>query len=683
MDPTRPKSPDDLFGHNAQERPSTRTLPQSPSNLPMSPTSNMPAAPRRLPSPTAQQLEIIAHPLNAAESMQIDACAGTGKTTSLVLLARQNSRKKILYICFNNKGAQEGGRIMKECGLHHVHCSTIHGLARENKRAYEEAGKFQTRIHLREIKKTLDCSHQFAWRVQKTLDRFYNSADAAPNESHCVPTSRNSGGKIRISQADIDREVLQALRSGLLRSTQRIWEKTVDLKDPFPISFDGYLKAFTLQNPKLDYDIILLDEAQDSNELTLHLVRQQQEHAAIVLVGDPHQALYGFRGAVNAMRRWEPDQAFALTESFRFGPNIASVANLILGVFLEKTKRTQGHKPEDSVGPIPKEIPHTVVARTNATLFEEAIQAANQNQKVHFIATTEESGWDPTNPYRFNDVLDAWHLWKNERGKIRNPYFTNFASYQELSELAKGSKAGENPEGITVQGDKELEALCRLIEKHRDNLPKVLAKIMANCTSPEEAHLTLSTVHRAKGLEFPLVRMAPDFTDLVIEERSEDGKPVVGSERIAIPDKDVDREEFNILYVAATRAKCRLEPCPQIYNLLGKKELVPEDSQHLLNICISPAEEFRWETSGQSPNGQDPTTANPSKTQGSDHPTGNRNPNFQNLKIPFNEKDEAKATAAEHGGKLLWNPQSKTWRWRHPHKADLPEDLKPYLTTIA
>ena len=49
-----------------------------------------------------------------------------------------------------------------------------------------------------------------------------------------------------------------------------------------------------------------------------------------IIVGDPHQQIYGFRGAINALDHVESTHVLKLTQSFRFGPEIAFAANCIL-----------------------------------------------------------------------------------------------------------------------------------------------------------------------------------------------------------------------------------------------------------------------------------------------------------------------------------------------------------------
>jgi superfamily I DNA/RNA helicase len=61
--------------------------------------------------------------------------------------------------------------------------------------------------------------------------------------------------------------------------------------------------------------------------------------------------------------------------------------------------------------------------------------------------------------------------------------------------------------------------------------------------SPAAAQITVSTVHKAKGLEWPRVLMSSDFNQFVELER---GHPVI------------DLEEAYIMYVALTRARKKL-----------------------------------------------------------------------------------------------------------------------------
>uniref|UniRef100_UPI0013D42A21 UvrD-helicase domain-containing protein n=1 Tax=Klebsiella pneumoniae TaxID=573 RepID=UPI0013D42A21 len=66
------------------------------------------------------------------------------------------------------------------------------------------------------------------------------------------------------------------------------------------MTHDGYLKLFQLSKPDLSkqFGLIMVDEWQDTNEVTMDIVLEQD--ARLILVGDRHQSIYGFRGATNA-----------------------------------------------------------------------------------------------------------------------------------------------------------------------------------------------------------------------------------------------------------------------------------------------------------------------------------------------------------------------------------------------
>ena len=82
------------------------------------------------------------------------------------------------------------------------------------------------------------------------------------------------------------------------------------------MTHDGYLKLWQLSVPNLvrEYgvDCILLDEGQDLSGAMLDVFLHQQ--CARIIVGDPHQQIYQFRGAINAMDSVNPTHTFYLTQ---------------------------------------------------------------------------------------------------------------------------------------------------------------------------------------------------------------------------------------------------------------------------------------------------------------------------------------------------------------------------------
>lgn len=79
---------------------------------------------------------------------------------------------------------------------------------------------------------------------------------------------------------------------------------------------------------------VIVDEAQDVTPREERIARTVGGHVAAV--GDPRQAIMGFRGAVGMCgvgvyaHDWHGDDCLPLSRSFRFGPNIAEFANRLM-----------------------------------------------------------------------------------------------------------------------------------------------------------------------------------------------------------------------------------------------------------------------------------------------------------------------------------------------------------------
>ncbi len=103
------------------------------------------------------------------------------------------------------------------------------------------------------------------------------------------------------------------------------------------MTHDGYLKSFQVTKPSLQqvtcrhnytHDVLMIDEGQDMNPAMLDIFMNQ--NTIKVIVGDPNQQIYTFRGAVNALDSVEATHTYTLTQSFRFGPEIGFAANCCL-----------------------------------------------------------------------------------------------------------------------------------------------------------------------------------------------------------------------------------------------------------------------------------------------------------------------------------------------------------------
>ena len=119
----------------------------------------------------------------------------------------------------------------------------------------------------------------------------------------------------------------------------------------------------------------MMDEGQDMNPTILDIFNNQDINK--IIVGDPNQQIYAFRGAVNALGSVEATHTYHLTQSFRFGPAIGLVANTCLEQLNSVTRQSLvgGKKQDflrsrDDLIDIKEFTPIAVIGRTNFGVFK-------------------------------------------------------------------------------------------------------------------------------------------------------------------------------------------------------------------------------------------------------------------------------------------------------------------------
>jgi superfamily I DNA/RNA helicase len=134
-------------------------------------------------------------------------------------------------------------------------------------------------------------------------------------------------------------------------------------------------------------------------------------------------------------------------------------------------------------------------------------------------------------------IRGAWDLYQ---GKPASGELVMFASWDEIKAAAQGQKDG-------APGDPALHVLVRLIKDRDRRVLEMCRQLEACVESPAAAQITVSTVHKAKGLEWPRVLMSSDLNQFV---NLQGGQPVI------------ELEEAYIMYVALTRARRKLVLSP-------------------------------------------------------------------------------------------------------------------------
>ncbi|KAG8440050.1 hypothetical protein GDO86_006008, partial [Hymenochirus boettgeri] len=383
--------------------------------------------------------------------------------------------------------------------------------------------------------------------VVKTLEAFFASADESIDVEHVPIWCRdNRGNKSLVTEEEKIFTVTEA---------EKLWRKMKLLEEVNQLAYkmtpDGYLKLWQLRKPHLSkYNAIFVDEAQDCTPAIMEIVLSQ--NCGKIFVGDPHQQIYSFRGAVNALCEVPHTHIFYLTQSFRFGAEIAYVGATILDAFKKVRNKTLigGYQTGTIIGEPLEKV--AVLCRTNSCVFDEAVRVTEGEKpaNIHIIG-------GPCN-FGLNKILDIWILLQPERERdrkhlcIKDWNIKMWAKHGGFSALKNYAVSSE---------DKELEGKIAIVEKYNTRLPELVNRIQSCHTANiKEADYTLGTVHKAKGMEFDTVKVTDDFFKIPTTRHN--------LERLNIKIASGVEDEWNLLYVAVTRAKKHLVITQSIENIL-------------------------------------------------------------------------------------------------------------------
>ena len=180
----------------------------------------------------------------------------------------------------------------------------------------------------------------------------------------------------------------------------------------------------------------MYDEAQDINPVMAKVMREQTNIQS-VFVGDSNQAIYGFRGAIDELDNITADYDLPITETFRFGEDIAGIANRFLSK-LGSIYRVKGVKGK--AGQILDEMddPTVIITKTNGGGISAALEMLEKGKVVGIDEKT------------YNDYLalikDVEYLKFADAGgskRVRNPH-KDLASFSTWKEVLEAKGRGES-----------------------------------------------------------------------------------------------------------------------------------------------------------------------------------------------------------------------------------------------
>lgn len=420
--------------------------------------------------PTDEQKDIIDAVLEGKDVV-VGALAGSGKTSTLVSIARrlrrENPNKKVVYLAFNKSAAQDARRRFKGTGvvvmtMDSMSYNWYRGLGKEQKLHVDK------RFSLSKSATGTPVTRKDIARKFKIQPYRFTDATGDEKELSSEDIARMAIDAVQEFEISSDREVgpqhfgkrkgsrfeeipSSDLPPGVVELAQKIWESKIDTKDPdgVQISNSTITKMMSLAEPSIadgtvtgrQVDLVMIDEAQDLNPVFTDFAIGQKGIQKVT-VGDPNQAIYGFRGAKNEMDRVgaEADYVLPLTEVFRFGPELAGPGNRVLSLFNILRGRMVGRGGPGTVidPPGSMEKPTMILARTNGGVIKEAIQ---ELEKGRVVATTARA-YD-----ELESFIESWKYLiggaNRKRPKNMHPDLAEYDSMREVKQEIDENKASQ------------------------------------------------------------------------------------------------------------------------------------------------------------------------------------------------------------------------------------------------
>jgi superfamily I DNA/RNA helicase len=447
----------------------------------------------------------------------VEAVAGSGKTTTLVEAMRL-AQGQCIFLAFNKSIAEE--LKSRGCNARTFHSLTYMPVTRAVGARTVEADKLRQICKANLTGDEMRIYGSFIIRLVG-LARQVGIDCLVPN----MPSSWND--IIEHHSLELESEEAEYCRAVELATDLLRWSNASKMVDFDDLLYLAVKKGVVL--PKFDF--VFVDEAQDTNAIQRAILRKiMKPNTRIVAVGDPAQAIYGFRGAdsdsMDLLATEFKCKRFPLSISYRCAQSVVKFAQQwVPGIRYSETA------PEGVVRSIGTNWDHTVfnardlvVCRKTAPLLHLAFKLLSARVSVQVMGREIGAGLKALIEKMGSRTVD--HLLTK---------LDTYRTRETEKAIAQGSEA--KAEQI---GDK-VDSITCLINGLSENSRTVseLNRVIDTLFADKSNAVTLATIHKAKGLE----------ADNVFWLESTNA----ACRWIRLPWQV--KQEDNLCYVAATRAK--------------------------------------------------------------------------------------------------------------------------------
>ena len=466
--------------------------------------------------------------ITGEDHVVLKAYAGTGKTTTIQWTAEDLPSSAAITLCAFNKRivVELDSRISRE----NIYIKTFNGMGHG---AWMR--KATGRVKLNQWKNWDACKalklkdEEFpdlpkAMAIGKAHGMVPSTAK--PNANSLIPDDPDVWIEL-FDEFDIEvglcADPVNVVRDALCWSIKEAWRGNIDYDDQL------YMSAmFRAEFRRADF--VFVDEAQDLSMIQRHMATQLlKPNGKFIAVGDPHQAIYAFRGAdsqsIPRIVAQFDATVLPLSVSFRCPKMIVEAAQQFVPDIEWADKCSEGsviHHEEEYTPDLflPGDV---ILCRNNAPLISTCFRLIKHGKKASVLGREIGQG--------LIKMLDQWDD-ELATDKLLGEMWDYISSQAEI--YRKKNRPGKA--AFLIDKGECIEAVALQLGPGSTK-----GQVCANINqifSNDRAPITLSTVHKAKGMEWKRVYILDSW---LIGKRAETAAQ--------------QQQEDNLHYVAITRSQ--------------------------------------------------------------------------------------------------------------------------------
>ena len=384
------------------------------------------------------------------ETIAIKSVAGSGKTTTLLDIANNNSSKKILYLAFNKSLIEEIGEKVKKQQIKNLYPKTfdsmiyyafIHTTGNPPKQIIE--------LKPHNVHQYIPWLNNKPFSLKKkVINDFLRFC--RQDEYSCIKTycKEKYGSEKPL--------------------VEKLWYKSLSKE---LLTFETMRKTCQIQSwcrkyLNKTYDMILIDEAQDFDPIMMSIL-QNDTTIPKVYVGDPLQSVYKWRGSINAFKRM-PEESLIVEfySTFRIG------------------------------NPACDEI---------SKKFKDCWMISKSKNNTQFVSNFKE-----IEDYVY--LFRSWRCLLQSAEFIENVWIYNFETkIQQIEKLYYHIQTFPLTDEEKDNYEDDLPNFLLQLEEFE--LHNMIKNIKNNLVNKEDANVYMYTVHSYKGLEYDHIRIGYDIDE--------------------------------------------------------------------------------------------------------------------------------------------------------------------------